>query len=173
MPTSPLEQLAGDTTDFDINKWEAGETGKFYDIDEIANKMSPIESVAAGKDFDIFEYENRNKPSPTSVEGRPQIQPPAVQMMASNVAQALNPTESVAGPGEASYVAQADPQSQSKMLAAAVVGAGGATAMMTGSEGIAALKAAAKTHPIVAKVIVKGLEGMGLGAGIKAFKLLE
>ena len=49
--------------DFDINSWEAG-----------ANNH------AAGEDFDIGKWENANvkaAPSPTSVEGRPQIQRPA------------------------------------------------------------------------------------------------
>jgi hypothetical protein len=55
---------------------------------------------------------------------------PQLDMQKSNLAIAASPTQSVAGPGEASYVAQADPGSQARMLGAAAIGAGGTSGVL-------------------------------------------
>jgi hypothetical protein len=80
----------------------------------------------------------------------PGVPKPAIDMQGSYTAQALNPTASVASPGEASYVAEADPESQARMLGAAAVGVGGA--------GVAAAGVSRSTAGVLAK--------WGLGSAI-------
>ena len=146
-------------TDFDVNAWESGKN-----------------SHAQGEDFDVFKYEGAGKPETITPENAPPVPKPAIQMAASNIATALNPTESVATPGEGAFVAQADPKSRVNMLMASGVGAGGAGAVELGPEAVAALTAAAKSHPLVAHIIKTGITGLVGGAafakGSKLAKLL-
>lgn len=94
----------------------------------------------------------------------PPVPKPAIDMQGSYTAQALNPTGSVASPGEASYVAAADPESQSRMLTAASIGAGGTAAVAAAPAalakllpptiaGVQAVGEWAKRNPIVAYAI--------------------
>lgn len=82
-----------------------------------------------------------------------------LQMQPSNTATALNPTRSVAGPGEASYVAQADRPSQDRMLAAAAVGAGGQVLPGAIASTLPFIRTAARSHPIATQMVASGVIG--------------
>jgi len=79
----------------------------------------------------------------------------------SYLSKALNPTDSVASPGEASYVAVADPESRSRMLTAAMIGAsGGAGEIAAGAKAVASAAAAAPEVETISTVAANALKGV-------------
>ena len=159
--------MATNTPDFDIEKYENSPKVD-YDIDQL------IAQQKSGQDgngeFDIFSYEAGNQkpapsPSSTSVEGRPQIPRPAPPT--------LSPSEEMpVSRAEQDSIGAAQTAKQLGIPAAVGV-AGGAGAVMTADALpalVQTLSAAAKAHPIAAKVIQRGLEGSALEAGWKLSK---
>jgi hypothetical protein len=147
--------------DFDINAWESG---KFYDIDKVPTSapstdfdVNAWEKGTGGKFFDI---DNLN---PTSVAGRPQIQPPQVNMQ-----EDLGPAPA----GKLSGLPGVNPHTPSTKegigdVALAASPMAGPMVLAMAPEVVTALSTAAAQHPLAAKVIAHGLEAAGLGAGWK------
>jgi hypothetical protein len=140
--------------DFDINAWEAGKY----------NQAST--TPTAEPDFDINAWENGKAASPTSVEGRPQVQPPQVNMQ-----EDLGPAPA----GKLSGLPGVNPHTPTVKeglgdVALAAAPIGGAMTADALPALVQTLTAAAKAHPFAAKVIQRGLEGSALEAGWKLSK---
>jgi hypothetical protein len=146
--TAPDSYLKN-SPDFDIDAWEAGHY-----------------SQAQGEDFDVEKWENANTPSPTSVEGRPQIQPPYVDPEED---QGPVPAGKLSGlPGVNPHTPSTKEAVGDVALAATPI-AGAMTADAVPAL-VKTLSAAAKSHPFIAQIIKRGLEGSALEAGWKLSK---
>ena len=116
------------------------------------SKISPAEFPAVVEGI-------RNKAGTASTGAT--AQPAASPSQQSYLSKSLNPTDSVASPGEASYVAQADPESRSRMLTASIIGAsGGAGEVAAGAKAVAQAAAAAPEMETVGTVAANALKGV-------------
>ena len=157
-----LEQIAaGNTEDFDVNKWEAG-NGK----------------PQANSDFDVSAWENGKdgKPGPTLLE---QIAAHPAPPPMSDEDKASQTRQMAVGALTGMPTPNMTPQDVQQFQAGKAAGAASVPLVAAGAgvvtpEAIpalvATLSAAAKAHPIAAKIIQRGLEGSALEAGWKLTK---
>jgi hypothetical protein len=148
--------------DFDINAWEAGKGGVTWNDTPDEFDISKWERGTGGVQW--------NEPSPTSVEGRPQIQPPQVNMQ-----EDLGPAPA----GKLSGLPGVNPHTPTTKEAVGDVALAASPTvapmvLALAPEVVSALSSAAAAHPLAAKIIAHGIEAAGLGAGWKvATKLFE